>query len=259
MFYQRILKLCAERGVKITNVIAKMGMGSGNLSKWKAGGIPRGESLSKLADYFQVSTDYLLGRTDDPRPAGEKERYPAYSQEACKLAEDYDKKLDAWGKKQVRAVADNEIARCEDELRFLEETAEPKETKIIPLYRNPAAAGYASPVFGQDYDPYSLEPDDPQGAVFAVRLQGDSMEPDFPDGSIVFCSRDPLADGDIGVFNVNGASVCKQYHKEGPMTFLFSLNRKRSDADVMLLPGGNHTLVCQGRVITRKRYKVPGR
>lgn len=27
---------------------------------------PRLEILSKLADYFNVSTDYLLGRSDDP-------------------------------------------------------------------------------------------------------------------------------------------------------------------------------------------------
>lgn len=77
MFYPRLLALCAERGVKVTNVVAEMNMGSGNLSKWKAGGIPKGDTLSKLADYFQVSTDYLLGRTDDPRPAGEAEPAPA--------------------------------------------------------------------------------------------------------------------------------------------------------------------------------------
>lgn len=76
MFYSRLNALCAERGVKITNVIAEMGMGSGNLSKWKAGGVPKGDTLSKLADYFHVSTDYLLGRTDDPRPVGE-EKGPA--------------------------------------------------------------------------------------------------------------------------------------------------------------------------------------
>ena len=138
-------------------------------------------------------------------------------------------------------------------------TAPEEEPKVIPLYSCPAAAGYASPVFNEDYEPYELKPEDPQGAMFAVRLQGDSMEPDFPDGSIVFCNKDPMADGDIGIFSVDGASVCKQYHREGPMAFLFSLNRARADADVMLLPGGNQTLVCQGRVITRKRYRVPGK
>lgn len=29
---------------------------------------PDGETLSKIADYFHVSTDYLLGRTNDPLP-----------------------------------------------------------------------------------------------------------------------------------------------------------------------------------------------
>lgn len=70
MFYERLTSLCAERGVKVTHVVAELRMGSGNLSNWKSGRMPRGESLSKLADYFHVSTDYLLGRTDDPSPAG---------------------------------------------------------------------------------------------------------------------------------------------------------------------------------------------
>lgn len=74
MFYSRLTSLCAERGVKVTNVVSELKMGSGNLSNWKSGRMPRGESLSKLADYFHVSTDYLLGRTDDPRPVGQEIR-----------------------------------------------------------------------------------------------------------------------------------------------------------------------------------------
>lgn len=31
---------------------------------------PDGDTLSKLAELYEVSTDYLLGRTDDPEPAG---------------------------------------------------------------------------------------------------------------------------------------------------------------------------------------------
>ena len=71
MLYSRLTSLCAERGVKVTNVVSELKMGSGNLSNWKSGRMPRGESLSKLADYFHVSTDYLLGRTDSPQPVGD--------------------------------------------------------------------------------------------------------------------------------------------------------------------------------------------
>ena len=39
---------------------------------------PDNETLQKLADFFEVSTDYLLGRTDDPTPPGEKAK-PYYT------------------------------------------------------------------------------------------------------------------------------------------------------------------------------------
>ena len=52
-----------------------------------------------------------------------------------------------------------------------------EEVRQIPLYRCPAAAGYAAPVFGEDFDYISVSGDVPRGAEFAVRIQGDSMEP----------------------------------------------------------------------------------
>lgn len=61
MFYDRLKELCKERGVSLTNVAKELGMSSGNLSKWKNGGVPRGKSLTALSEYFGVSADYLLG------------------------------------------------------------------------------------------------------------------------------------------------------------------------------------------------------
>lgn len=199
---------------------------------------------------------------DNAGTRAKKKKAHPYSDEAMQLAKDYDEKLDSWGQKAVRELADIEIARCEDEARFLEETAPPaeEEPKVIPFYRVPAAAGYASPIFGSDFDYYTLKPEDPQGAVFAIRVQGDSMEPDFPDGSIAFCNKDPLADGDIGVFCLDGDSFIKQYHHDKilGMTYLFSLNRDRADADKLITRTGGQTLTCFGRVMTRRRYPVPG-
>ena len=84
------------------------------------------------------------------------------------------------------------------------------------------------------------------------------MEPDFPDGSTVFVNHDAIVNGDIGVFCVDGGTVIKQYYRDPfGMTYLFSLNRKRADADVPIYPSSGQTLVCQGRVITRHRYPIP--
>lgn len=189
--------------------------------------------------------------------SGSKKASAMLSEEALRVARDYSG-LDRWGKQTVRSVLDDEQARCEDEARFLKETEEPKEPKVITLYSEPSAAGIPSPVEGRDYCFIELGPDDPQGAAYAVQLQGDSMEPDFPDGSIVYVNHDALADGDIGIFSVDGGTVCKQYHRDSlGMVYLFSLNRKRKDADIVIPPSSNSTLVCQGRVITRRRYPLP--
>lgn len=249
-----IAKYRKEAGITLDDLAFKSGVPKGTINKIIAGTTksPTLETVCAIAD--------ALGKTindfTNMRPVEKKA--PSYSDGAIKLAKDYDT-LDRWGKQALRELADTEIARMEDESRFLVETTLEPEPKIIPLYLTPAAAGYASPVFGEDYEDYTLTPDNPQGADFAVRLQGDSMEPYFPDGEVVFCNRNPLADGDIGVFVVDGTAVCKQYHKEGGVVYLFSLNRKRADVDVVLLPSGGQTLVCQGRVITKRRYPLPGK
>lgn len=185
---------------------------------------------------------------------------PLYSSEVMQVAQDYDS-LDHWGKQVVRSVIDDEKERCEDEknfrLAFQEEKPEPK---VIPLFLSAPAAGIAAPIMGEDYVDYTLKDDDPPAAMFSVKVDGDSMEPDFPDGSMVFCNKDPLQNGDIGVFAVDGESVIKQYYYDRLMgiTYLFSLNRKRADADITLTRSSGQTLTCLGRVITKRRYKLPG-
>ena len=175
------------------------------------------------------------------------------------MAKDYDS-LDHWGKAAVRSVADTELARMQDEARFLAETSMEPEPKVVNLFTDPSAAGPALGITGQSCEPYTLTPNDPQGAAYAVRVQGDSMEPDFPDGSIAFVNHDQMRDGDIGVFCVDGATVIKQWHYDPVLgiTYLFSLNRKRNDCDLVIMNSSNRSLVWQGRVLTRRRYDLPG-
>lgn len=190
-------------------------------------------------------------------PPDSKEKATLLSNEAQKIAERYSK-LDRFGKAAVQAVMGEEEARIKEQAEMELPLTKP-EPKIIPLYLVPAAAGYTSPIFGSDFEMYELTPEDPQGAMFAIKVDGDSMEPYFSDGSIVFCNKDPIADGDIGVFCLDGDSFIKQYHHDRlmGMTYLFSLNRNRADADKLIPPSSGQTLTCMGRVITRRRYPLP--
>lgn len=63
--YELLLELCEKRGISITNLCLEITGSRGNLNTWKKGNI-NPVSLTKIADYFNVSTDYLLGRTDNP-------------------------------------------------------------------------------------------------------------------------------------------------------------------------------------------------
>lgn len=213
---------------------------------------PDVEKIKLLSDALGVTGDDLLNTG-----FSKTKKAPSVSDEAMRMARDYDK-LDNWGRQAVRDLTDTELARMEDEARFMNGAMPEEEPKIINLYAEPAAAGIAVPTMGVDFEPYTLKPDDPQGAAFAVRLQGDSMEPYFPDGSIVFVNHDAMTNGDIGIFCVDSGTVCKQYYRDPlGMVYLFSLNRDRSDADVILGPSSNRTLICQGRVITKRHFPIP--
>ena len=188
-----------------------------------------------------------------------KKTAPLYSSEALQVAKDYDG-LDQWGRETVRVVIDAEQARCADEKRFLDDLKEPEEERIINLFDEGAAAGLALGQTGQGATPYVLGPDDPRGAAYAIRVSGNSMEPYFPDGSIAFVNHDEMRDGDIGVFCVDGATVIKQWYYDPVlgMTYLFSLNRSRADADLIITRSSGISLVWQGRVLTKQRYDLPG-
>lgn len=64
MFYEHLKKICEERGEKMTPLLKKIGIATSATGRWQTGVIPNGESLIKLADYFGVSVDYILGRKE---------------------------------------------------------------------------------------------------------------------------------------------------------------------------------------------------
>lgn len=64
--FDRLKKLCDEQKISIMELEEKLGFGKNSLYGWKKK-IPNGANLQKVADYFDVSVDYLLGRTDKKR------------------------------------------------------------------------------------------------------------------------------------------------------------------------------------------------
>lgn len=59
-------KLCDEQGISVNTLEERIELGKNTLYSWKKN-TPKGSNLIKVADYFDVSTDYLLGRTNKKR------------------------------------------------------------------------------------------------------------------------------------------------------------------------------------------------
>ncbi len=64
MFWQRLYELCKENNTSPTQMVNKLGIAQGMVTKWKNGTEPNAKALLKISEYFNVSTDYLLGKTD---------------------------------------------------------------------------------------------------------------------------------------------------------------------------------------------------
>lgn len=62
MFWDVFIELCEKNNIKPNPLAEKIGVSSGVVTKWKKGSMPNLEALIKIADYFEVSVDYLLGR-----------------------------------------------------------------------------------------------------------------------------------------------------------------------------------------------------
>lgn len=69
IFFERYAELCKSVGETPNSVAKIIGASSGSVTAWKNGAEPRNTTLSKIADYFSVSTDYLLGKETEKAPA----------------------------------------------------------------------------------------------------------------------------------------------------------------------------------------------
>lgn len=62
MFCDIFKTLCEKKGVSCKNAVLDMGLSNSLPTAWKKRGLtPKGDALNKIAEYFGVSADYLLG------------------------------------------------------------------------------------------------------------------------------------------------------------------------------------------------------
>ena len=84
--FEIIKELAKKRGISLNQLEEKLGIGKNSLYGLKRNQ-PSAERLQEIADYFNVSTDYLLGRTDNPAIASDDTIAGYTSDDLRKMAE----------------------------------------------------------------------------------------------------------------------------------------------------------------------------
>ena len=65
MFYSILQGLCRDRGLTVSAALKIMGMSCGNMTRWREGSMPNGKTLRRMAQFFSVPVDYLVGKKQD--------------------------------------------------------------------------------------------------------------------------------------------------------------------------------------------------
>lgn len=117
-----------------------------------------------------------------------------------------------------------------------EETQPNEVSEVVQLYSydyydHPASAGTGQYLNDVRVEQIELPVD--VDADFVIPIKGDSMEPDYHDGDLVFIQTSvDLNDGVIGVFNYNGDAYIKQLVIDKDQAYLHSLNPAYKDMPI---------------------------
>ena len=188
------------------------------------------DMLFKLCDIFNVSIDDF---------------FPVLSKNAVEstnsIPDDPDLLTQQITDKVVQLTTQNKkiVLRTSEELlesQNEEETKINEVSEVIQLYSydyydHPASAGTGQYLNDVRVERIELPVD--VDADFVIPIKGDSMEPDYHDGDLVFIQTSvDLNDGVIGVFNYNGDAYIKQLVIDKEQAYLHSLNPAYKDMPI---------------------------
>lgn len=230
MFYDNLKSICDAHNIKITPLVLECGGTKGVIGGWKKGAMPNSDIVMKLSVRLNVPTDTLLFGKEKSSPSDK------LTDDERKLLTYYNK-LDAFQKGQLleRAIVLSESAKTPLEQR--------KNTIFIEYYSLPVSAGTGIYLDNSDKDMIEAEENElTSEANFALRVSGDSMQPEFYDGDTILVKTQPSVElGEIGVFILNGEGYVKKFGGD----CLISINPKYKNIKLH----DYDEISCKGRVI----------
>lgn len=215
--------------------------------------VPSYETIEKIAKGMQISVESLIDMLDDDQEIQINSTPPHLKSIAITetLPDASDLLTQQIIDKVVQLTPDNKkiVLRTSKELlesqkangemyteQNEEETKKNEVSEVIQLYSYDYYDHATSAGTGQYLNDVRVErielPVDVD-ADFVIPIKGDSMEPDYQDGDLVFIQTSvDLNDGVIGVFNYNGEAYIKQLVIDEDQAYLHSLNPEYKDMPI---------------------------
>lgn len=238
-----------QLGLSAEDLAALLGKSAATIYRYENGAIEKmpGNILLPISKVLHTTPDYLMGWSDEAE-APNSEVNPAREIDPI-----YDA-LNASGKKELCRYG--RYLTGQNEYKAAE--AEP-QVDYIRHYLTAAAAGYAAPIEGEDYDLVPRGADVPYSADFCIDIDGDSMEPYIANGQRVYVQRDTsMQEFDVGIFYVDGDVYCKQWCRDYAGTLhLLSANPRRRDANIDISKDSGRNVVCFGKVLLGRKLPAP--
>ena len=260
-FQEALRSARTEKKMTQPQLAKAIGVTTPAISNWEFGRAnPTIENVIALCGCLGVSADVLLGISC---PDSYKKSGIHASEEETALLSDY-RFLDDFGKRAVLLILQHEKERVSvsygindgNNVVTLDRSV---GERYIPKFLTPAAAGYSSTIDEADFDMLLVDKNVPQGADYAVVIQGNSMEPYISDGDTVFVKKaEEVSVGGIGIFSVNGAMYCKMFYETGSGDiWLVSTNEKLAKSNVLVKAGSNDSFECLGKILLKEKPKLP--
>ena len=99
--------------------------------------------------------------------------------------------------------------------------------RTLNLYDLPVSAGTGQFLDSDHFSEMEVGDEVSPDADFGVRVSGDSMEPLYLNGQIIWVhQQETLEDGEIGIFFLDGEAYVKKYHQTPDGISLISMNKK---------------------------------
>lgn len=256
-FGKRLKTLRLDKNLTQKGLASSVGVSTATVQFWENDTKkPSMGAIVSLCAALGCSADALLG-INKPRA----ESFSFLSRSEKSLVDDY-RNLDSHGKRLVLTVCKMEKARTPedhtDEGTLIPFPGRTRE-RFIPRYTTPSAAGISVPLDGSDFEMMLVTEDMPTDADCAVNIQGNSMAPYIHDGDMVYVKKDvKLSEGDVGIFCVDGAMYCKQYHidKAGDL-ILVSANPNLRHTNVHVAADGGQSVTVFGKVLLGYKIDLP--